>query len=185
MEMQRHEMQRQASFDCSRTFRYSLSRIWDTDLPRVTLVGLNPSTADDHVDDPTIRRCVRFAQFWGFGGLVMTNLFAYRSTTPESLFAAKDPVGPDNDDYLRLAANESTLVIAAWGNLGSHRQRDCQVQKFFPRLHYLRLTKSGQPGHPLYLPGKLWPVLWQGRPEVSNAQIDPTQDQLPARTTKD
>ena len=174
-------MKKGASFDRARVFRYSLHRVWDTRLPLVTFVGLNPSTADENEDDPTIRRCMKFAQSWACGGLVMTNLFAFRSTCPDFLFAAKDPIGRDNDEFLRRAARESSLVIAAWGNHGKHLSRDVQVQSFFPKLHYLRLTRSGQPGHPLYLPGGLRPCVWQRRSGDSKVYHHQHVESSPAR----
>lgn len=158
-------MEKHACFDRTRTFRYTLYRIWDPALPLVTFVGLNPSTADENEDDPTIRRCMGFARNWACGVLLMTNLFAFASTCPEFLFTAKDPVGPDNDQWLRRVARQSSLVIAAWGNHGKHLNRYVQVQKFFPQLHYLRFNLSGQPSHPLYLPGRLLPAVWEDLPE--------------------
>jgi hypothetical protein len=108
------------------------------------IVGLNPSTADETADDPTIRRCVAFARDWGHGSLCMTNLFAYRATKPADMLAQDDPVGPENDDALRRLA-------------GSAGGRHNAVRAMMPRLHYLRLTKDG---HPLYLPAVLRPIPW-------------------------
>ena len=144
--------------DCGR-YRYALGRHWDEALPPVVFIGLNPSTADAEQDDPTIRRCIGFAKAWGFGGLVMLNLFAYRATQPADMMAAADPVGPQSDHYLTTLASRAT-VVAAWGANGTFRQRGEAVRAMLPRLHYLRLTKGGQPQHPLYLPGDLRPVLW-------------------------
>ena len=73
-----------ATFSSCRAYRYSLSRIWDKKKKLVLLIGLNPSTADEKVDDPTIRRCVNYAKNWGYGGFLMVNLFAYRTTLPSS-----------------------------------------------------------------------------------------------------
>lgn len=124
-------------------------------------IGLNPSTADEKLNDPTIRRCIAFAQSWGFGSLCMTNLFAYRATQPTDMLAQDDPVGPENDEYLRALASVSSVVVAAWGTHGTHYGRNNTVRSMLPRLHYLRLTKEGHPGHPLYLPAKLKPVVWE------------------------
>jgi hypothetical protein len=123
-------------------------------------VGLNPSTADAMLDDPTIRRCIGFARSWGYGGLMMTNLFAFRATLPRAMKAAIDPIGPDNDQVLRTAYLNAGIVIAAWGAHGAHKGRDVAVRAMLPRLHYLRLTQGGHPGHPLYLPGSLSPLAW-------------------------
>lgn len=123
-------------------------------------VGLNPSTADETNDDPTIRRCIGFAKAWGFSGLVMTNLFAFRATDPKDMKRAADPVGTENDETLVKLAACCGLVVAAWGAHGSYRGRDREVRALLPNLHYLKLTKDGHPSHPLYLPGDLTPQLW-------------------------
>ena len=88
-------MEKGARFSESRTHRYALWRIWEKGAPMVMFVGLNPSTADETQDDPTIRRCIDFAKRWGYGGLYMLNIFAFRATNPKDMKAAADPVGPD------------------------------------------------------------------------------------------
>lgn len=88
-------------------YRYALRRTWDPARPAALFVGLNPSTADAERDDPTTRRCVRFARDWGFGGLLVGNLFAYRATRPRDLRAAAEPVGPENDWWLAALAREA------------------------------------------------------------------------------
>lgn len=153
-------MERSATFsECGR-YRYTLSRIWDDGSARVVFVGLNPSTADERVDDPTIRRCIAFAKAWGFGGVQVLNLFAFRATRPADMLCQPDPVGPDNDHHLTTYAVRAALVVAAWGTLGSHMARDRAVRALLPGLHCLRLTKHGHPAHPLYLPSDLRPVPW-------------------------
>lgn len=153
-----------ASFSPCRTYRYALWRNWSSLLPSTNgyamFVGLNPSTADETADDPTIRRCIGFAQAWGYAGLCMTNLFAYRATDPRVMKAAADPVGEDNDWTLQALAETAGVVVAAWGAHGTHLGRDAAVRAMLPGLHYLRLTKEGHPGHPLYLPATLQPVPW-------------------------
>ncbi|MFT3819806.1 MAG: DUF1643 domain-containing protein [Rubrivivax sp.] len=145
--------------ECGR-YRYSLWRQWGPG-DQVMFVGLNPSTADATLDDPTVRRCIGFARAWGYGGLVLTNLFAWRATSPRDMMAADDPVGPDNDRVLRSAYAKAALTVATWGAFGSHGGRHDAVREMLPRLHCLRLTKGGHPGHPLYLPGGLRPVEWE------------------------
>lgn len=81
-------------------------------------IGLNPSTADDKIDDPTIRRCINFAQSWGYGGLCVTNLFAFRATLPSNMKSAKDPIGPENDKSPIAHAKDARIVVAAWGCMG-------------------------------------------------------------------
>lgn len=159
------EMRRRAVFSPCRRYRYALWRhLGDSSgvghERYAMFVGLNPSTADEFVDDPTIRRCIAFARAWGFDGLCMTNLFAYRATEPSDLLAQKDPTGPDNDRILAEVASNACIIVAAWGNHGDHLGRASIVMRTLPRLHYLRLNKNGQPGHPLYLPGGLTPVKW-------------------------
>jgi hypothetical protein len=90
-----------AVFSTCRRYRYVLRRIWDRSTPPAMFVGLNPSTADEVKDDPTVRRCIGYAKRWGFGGLIMTNIFAFRSTDPNALVELDDPVGPRNDAWLR------------------------------------------------------------------------------------
>ena len=143
---------------CGR-YRYSLWRQWAPG-PQVMFVGLNPSTADATLDDPTIRRCIGFARAWGYGGLMMTNLFAWRATAPRTMMAASEPVGPDNDRVLQAAYAKATLTVAAWGAHGTHGGRNNAVRALMPHMHYLRLTKEGHPGHPLYLPSGLLPMEW-------------------------
>jgi hypothetical protein len=152
-------MDRGAYISACGRYRYSLWRQWAPG-PRVMFVGLNPSTADATLDDPTIRRCIGFARAWGYCGLVMTNLFAWRSTDPRGMLAADDPVGADNDRVLLNAHAKAAVTIASWGAHGTHGGRHNAVRAMLPRLHYLRLTKDGHPGHPLYLPASLRPVAW-------------------------
>lgn len=125
-------------------------------------IGLNPSTADETEDDPTIRRCIAFAKGWGYDSLCMTNLFAFRSTDPSVMLAEPDPIGLENDAHLLEMARGAGIVVAAWGTPGGHLGRDTAVRQLIPNLHYMRLTKDGHPGHPLYLPGDLVPIQWGG-----------------------
>ena len=127
----------------------------------MTWVMLNPSTADADTDDPTIRRCVGFAQTWGFGAIVVVNLFALRSTDPQRLRTHPDPIGPENDRFIWQATESSLLSVAAWGNHGS--LRGDEVAAMIPRLQVLKMTGGGQPAHPLYLRRDLKPVP-MGRP---------------------
>ena len=133
-----------------RRYRYALWRTWDDALPRVMFIGLNPSTADETVDDPTLRRTMDFARRWGYGGVGNGNLFAYRATDPKAMMAADDPVGPDNDNWLRRLARGADLVVAAWGNDGGFLARSAVVRAMLPDLHCLKINASGEPAHPLY-----------------------------------
>ena len=144
-------MKTSAVFSPCRTWRYELRRVWDESLPFVAFVGLNPSTADETTDDPTIRRCIAFAKRWGYGGLVMVNLFAFRATDPRDMRAAPSPIGPDNDATLRRVAAEAQLVVAAWGTGGRYFNRDFRVRRLLGPLMALGFTKEGAPRHPLYV----------------------------------
>lgn len=140
-------------------YRYVLTRGWDVCLPTVAFIGLNPSTADESKDDPTIRKCVSYAKRWGFGRLVMLNLFALRATDPAVMLSSATPIGPHNDHHLLEQARKVDLVVAAWGNHGAHMGRGSAVREMIHGMKYLRATRQDQPGHPLYLPGKLEPKL--------------------------
>ena len=133
-------------------YRYALWRVWEEYATTVVFIGLNPSTADATLDDPTIRRCVGFAKKWGFGGIYMLNLFAYRATNPKELLSVDDPVGPKNNDTLN--DYHTGLTIACWGNHGTLKNRNTEVIKLLGAntIHCLGITKGGHPKHPLYLP---------------------------------
>jgi len=151
-------MKRNATLSACRRYRYVLWRVWDSSKPYAMIIGLNPSTADETEDDPTIRRCIRYAKDWGYGGLCMANLFAYRATSPADMFAAEDPIGPDNDTWIRKLAAEAGLVVGAWGNSGTVRNRSSEIRKILPSLKCLRLNGSGEPAHPLYQPRSAVPI---------------------------
>lgn len=147
-----------AVFSKCRKYRYLLTRQWDSTKPYVAFVGLNPSTADETLDDPTIRREINFSKEWGYGGLVKVNLFAFRATDPKDMKNALDPIGLENNDYLLYAGKQANLVVACWGNHGIYMGRGEQVKYMFEAyfgemitLCHFGLTKSSQPKHPLYL----------------------------------
>ncbi len=143
-------MKNTAELSQCRQYRYALWRTWDESKPYVMFIGLNPSTADENTDDPTLRRCMNFAKSWGYGGVCTANLFAYRATQPEDMKASADPIGSSNDEWLKTLADEAALVVAAWGNDGSFLGRSDRVLELVPNLHCLKLNKSGEPAHPLY-----------------------------------
>ena len=152
-------MKKTAAFSPCRRYRYALCRQWDNTKPTVLFIGLNPSTADEENDDPTLVRCINFAKSWGSGGVCMANLFAYRATKPKDLLARKRVIGKDNNDWLLDLAKDADKVIAAWGNDGRYLSRSTQVKKLIEPLHCLKLNKSGEPAHPLYLKAGLTPFL--------------------------
>lgn len=146
-------MTKGAELSPCRTWRYALWRQWDWQGygNQCMFIGLNPSTADENEDDPTIRRCIRFAKDWGYGGLIMMNAFAFRATKPKDMKAAADPVGPGNDEALGYRRSQVGLIIAAWGNHCPDK-REMEVCHAIGRAIYcLGTTKSGKPKHPLYL----------------------------------
>lgn len=149
-----------ASFSPDRAHRYALTRAWGHG-PQVTFVLLNPSTADESSDDPTIRRCIRFARDWGYAGLELVNLYAFRATKPKDLWKAVDPIGPENDLHLAEAARRSEILVAAWGsNAKQARVDEVLSLPGFDNLTCLHVTKRGHPGHPLYLRSELQPRPW-------------------------
>ncbi|MFF3730990.1 DUF1643 domain-containing protein [Streptomyces sp. NPDC002476] len=139
-------------------YRYLLSRIWNTRRPPLGFVMLNPSTADAHVDDPTIGRCTAFARREGAGGLLVVNLFALRAKRPRpALTESADPVGPYNDSFIHHAVDACETVVAAWGGHGAINDRGRQVaDRLWDQgvaMRCLGTTRSAQPLHPLYLHG--------------------------------
>lgn len=145
-------------------YRYSLTRVWGAGAARVAFIMLNPSTATEVQNDPTIARCEQRARRLGYGGFRAVNIFALRATDPRDMRAAADPEGPDNAAALIDAANWADTVIAAWGVHGAYRDQGPAVATTLRnagyRLHHLGLTKAGHPRHPLYLSYTAQPALW-------------------------
>ena len=150
-----------ALFSKDRIYRYALWRVWDDTLPKVLFIGLNPSTADEIKDDPTIRRCIGYAKSWGYGGYIMGNIFGYRSTDPKKLRCIDDPIGPDNNYWLKKLHKEASLTIGAWGNHGKLLNRGDEIIDLINNLYCLKITKEGHPSHPLYLPARLMPIIFK------------------------
>lgn len=149
---------------CGR-YRYQLLREWDTKMPVVLFIMLNPSKADADNDDPTIRRCIDFAQRWGFGGLMVGNLWAYRATDPKEL--KNNPETSPTGDWLReinerhvdIMAAQCELVIFAWGV--NKYATDSRVKTFVdkhPTAKAITISKHGKPVHPLFLRRTLTPI---------------------------
>lgn len=175
-------LERKTVFSPCRKYRYTLWRDWSDKLTNgnfftedphldyypgtresyLMVIGLNPSTADEKQDDPTIRRCISFAKAWGFGALCMTNLFAFRATMPRVMKMQPGPVGEDNNDWLLKVAQEAGLILCAWGNHGAFLDRATSVKFLLQganhKLHCFRLTGEKQPEHPLYLPANTLPT---------------------------
>lgn len=148
-------IQRDAALSHCGRYRYALARWWTEYPARLVLwVMLNPSTADATIDDRTIGRCIGFSQAWGFDGLMVGNLFAYRATNPDELLRAVHPAGPFNSVVLRNMASTAELIVAGWG---SHAAATPSVVEAVLRdlgkpVHCLGRTKAGNPRHPLYMP---------------------------------
>lgn len=146
-----------ASFSEDRKFRYTLLREWDSVLPKACFIGLNPSTADETQDDPTIRRCIGFAKAWGKGGLLMLNMYAFRATLPADMKKAHkkgvDIIGGKRNHLEALQQyvhdHNCDIVIAAWGAHGL--VRGMVLSSSWPELMCLGRNTDGSPKHPLYL----------------------------------
>ncbi len=173
-------MNRNTEFSDCRRYRYTLWREWDCDLltgcaddlahagEYLMVIGLNPSTADETNDDPTIRRCIGFAKSWGYGALCMTNLFAFRATDPEVMKRTLAPEGETIDSntsrncqWLLETAKGAGMILAAWGKHGRHRDRAAAVVRMldlYP-IHALTLNADGSPKHPLYVAANTKPIL--------------------------
>lgn len=153
-----------ARFSRCRKWRYLLWRRWDEAKPVANFLMLNPSTADEVKLDPSCTRARVYAERWGYGALVVTNLFGWRATDPDEMKAVRDPVGRGNDAAILAAARAAAVVVCAWGNHGLHRSRSQSVvaalTKAGVKLHALRVNGCGEPAHPLYLPGALAPQRW-------------------------
>lgn len=155
-----------AVFSPCRTYRYELSRIWDAATRPLCFIMLNPSTADETRNDPTVERCERRARGMKYGGLLVVNIFALRSTDPRALRGHPDPVGPGNDAAIYSAAERAGRVICAWGTHGRLGGRDWCVMTLLRDMGVIpyRLgaaTKDGSPRHPLYVGYDVRPVAFR------------------------
>ena len=155
---------------CER-YRYLLTRTWDPSGPRALFVMLNPSTATEVQNDPTVERCERRARTLGFGAFRVTNIFAFRATDPRDMRAAADPVGPGNDAAIRESAEDwirgpGDRIVCAWGTHGAHLGRGPAVEALLRAsgrpLWHLGLSQAGHPKHPLYIGYAVAPQLWEG-----------------------
>lgn len=151
-----------AIFSACLQYRYELRRVWDTRLPPLVMILLNPSTATEIENDPTITRCIQRARSIGRGSLIVLNAFAFRATEPDDMMATSKPVGPENDAFIYRGLSEcqraeGTAVIG-WGAHGAWKGRDRQIiemgRQLRMPLYCLGFTKAGQPRHPLYVLAK-------------------------------
>lgn len=158
-----------ATFNDTRTHRYTLWRRFEPAAPverMAAFICLNPSTADETANDPTVTRCINYSRKWGYDGFIMLNAFAYRATDPndmkaQGVHAAGDP---ENSQAIIDTAKRAGLVVCAWGNHGAFRKRSRDLTYLLMKngieVYYLSLNKTGEPKHPLYLRGDLEPVKW-------------------------
>ena len=136
--------------DCEK-YRYILRRVWDENKGRAVFIGLNPSTADEMKNDPTVSRMVSLSKSWGFGGVSVCNLFAFRATFPTDMKKAGNPVGDENDFFILREIQDADKIIACWGNHGKFLGRSENFVKNLGGYSHFGLTKQGEPHHLLYL----------------------------------
>ena len=163
--------------DCER-YRYALTRVWDAAGRRALFVMLNPSTATEVQNDPTVERCERRARALGYGAFRVCNIFAWRDTDPRAMRAAADPVGPGNDAAIVQGCDWADRVIAAWGTHGAHLGRGPAVARLLHGsgrpVYHLGLTKDGHPRHPLYIAYSRAPEPWPGPATPAARNEEPT-----------
>ena len=151
--------------DCE-MYRYSLTRVWDVGGARALFIMLNPSTATEVQNDPTVERCERRSRALGYGAFRVLNIFAYRATDPRDMRRAEDPVGPGNDAAMLDGLAWGSSVICAWGTHGAHLGRGPSVEALLRstgrELLHLGLSKAGHPKHPLYIGYAVQPQVWEG-----------------------
>lgn len=157
--------------DCE-AYRYLLTRVWDPQGQKALFVMLNPSTATEVQNDPTVERCERRARALGFGAFRVTNIFAYRATDPKVMRSAADPVGPENDAAIVDSVPWADQILCAWGTHGAHLNRGAQVEALLRRagkpLYHLGLSKAGHPKHPLYIGYAKQPEPWTSAEALSD-----------------
>lgn len=145
-------------------YRYALSRVWDSSKPLALWIMLNPSTADAELDDPTIRRCIGFSQYWGFGGMLVGNLYAYRSTDKRALYKVADPVGPENVATVQLLRSLAIKTFVAFGaDKGPGSPIYQELAQYADPRNYTKVkseifclghNRDDSPKHPLYVDRK-------------------------------
>lgn len=149
--------------DCER-YRFALTRVWEPTAKRALFIMLNPSTADEMKNDPTVERCERRARAYGYGAFRVCNIFAWRATDPRDMRAAQDPVGSDNDATIKESCNWADMIVCAWGTHGAHLNRGPQVKEMLDladvQTYHLGLSKAGHPKHPLYISYDTTPIAW-------------------------
>lgn len=168
-------MRRTAVFsdDPLKLYRLELRRVWDDRLPLLPVCMLNPSWADDEKEDMTLLTLIHFARLWGYGGLLIVNLYAYRASQPNEMFKMGEAaVGKDNERYLASAVlyarENGGKILVAWGNDGQERARwftRC-VEMHGVQMVCLGTTQNGSPKHPAArgvhrIPRDQMPIDWK------------------------
>ncbi|KAA3619944.1 MAG: DUF1643 domain-containing protein [Calditrichaeota bacterium] len=146
------KIQKGAILSKCKKYQYALWRIWDAEKPIVLFLTLNPSMKEENEDNATILKCVELGNKHGFGGVVIGNIFGYRTDDPNEFINVADPIGPENDACLERFAKQAQTVIAAWGARGTFMERHDAIIRKIPDLHAFGITKNGQPLHPLSVP---------------------------------
>lgn len=150
----------EAVFSSDKRYRYQLKRLWDKNLPCLLFIGLNPSTANAKENDPTIRRLIGFTKAWGYGGFLLCNLYAFCTPSPATLFKQIDPIGVDNDLWIKNSAKRVERVVLMYGNHGIKNDRAKKVIQQFITPYCIAISKQNMPKHPLYLPYTKTPLLY-------------------------
>ncbi|MBB2841307.1 UNVERIFIED_ORG: hypothetical protein GGE64_005089 [Rhizobium etli] len=159
--------------DCT-LYRDELRRVWDAVKPILVVCMLNPSDADHKRNDPTVREMIWFAKLWGYGGILIVNLHAWRSPSPKEMMKAADSIGPRCDEYIDrafiIARHQNTPALVAWGNGGDYLGRDMwfkdHARRQLVNLVCLGLNKEGFPKHPMArgvhrIPRDQQPIMFQ------------------------
>lgn len=153
-----------ATFSRCGKYRYQLKEIWDPDKPLVLWLLMNPSVACVEYSDPTLRRTGMFSRSWGYGGQLVGNILAYRSTNKMGLLKVDDPIGPKNNEMILKMAKKAEMIVLAYGQppkkLQGRGKETRELLRDHPNLCYLKLSKDGTPVHPLYLPSNLKPSIY-------------------------
>ena len=161
--------------DCEK-YRYSLTRIWDGEAKKLHFVMLNPSTATEIQNDPTVERCERRARTLNFGAFRVTNIFAWRDTDPKKMKCAIEPIGLLNDEAILSGCNWGDCTIAAWGNHGIYLSRGFDVMELLRKsgkpIFHLGISKTGQPKHPLYISYEILPKIWLNNDIIYSTNFD-------------
>ncbi len=146
-------MEKDAEIDETGDYRYRLTRIWEESKERILFILLNPSTADGEEDDDTITTLINRSKNWGYGSIVVVNLYSYRATSPEELKEVPDPVGEETDEHILRAAEESDKIVCAWGNNAEDERAEEVVKLLQNRNHKLYCFETTNEGHPHHTRG--------------------------------